>query len=195
MPSRILFALAACGEESLPEEPTAPEPAAETAPAAPVVGLDCPEGTTVEENRREDGLERWCDRQGVQEGPYIRFYTDGSRAVTGGWSNNQEDGTWVWWHENGQESARGRYVRGRQSGSWTWYWSNGHRSREGDYLQGREAGTWTAWYESGRKKEEGLFQNGVKNGTWNYYLDNDENALSLSETWKNGVMVTAPKSE
>ena len=195
MLSRIVLALAACGEEPLPEDPAAVEPRAESAQVTPMVGLDCPEGTTLEENRRADGTERWCDRKGVQDGPYARFYPDGSRAVQGTWNDNQEDGTWVWWHENGQESARGRYIRGRQSGSWTWYWANGNRSREGDYLQGREAGTWTAWYESGRKREEGLYHNGVKNGTWSYYVDNEENALSLTETWKNGVGVTPPKTE
>jgi antitoxin component YwqK of YwqJK toxin-antitoxin module len=183
----------ACADAPSAEPPASPSP--ERTEAGPVVMLDCPEGTTMEENRRDDGIERWCDRKGVQHGPYARFYPDGSRAVQGAWYDNQEDGTWVWWHENGEESARGRYIRGRQSGSWTWWWSNGNRSKEGDYLQGREAGTWIAWYESGRKREEGLYHNGVKNGTWNYYLDNEENSLSLTEKWSNGVPVPVPKPE
>ncbi len=188
----ILLA-AGCGEAPADADPELDDPAATR--AAPAVSLDCPEGTTLEETRRDNGIERWCDRDGVQDGPYARYYPDGSRAVQGAWNDNQEDGTWVWWHENGEESARGRYIRGRQSGSWSWYWSNGHRSREGDYLQGREAGTWTAWFESGRKKEEGLYQNGVKNGTWLYYVDNEENALSVTENWKNGVLVKPKKTE
>jgi antitoxin component YwqK of YwqJK toxin-antitoxin module len=190
----LLLALVACGDAPAEEDPRAggADEATAAASSAPVMGLDCPEGTTLEENVRDDGIERWCDRKGVQHGPYVRYHLDGSRAVQGAWNENQEDGTWVWWHDNGEEAARGRYIRGRQSGSWTWYWSNGNRSREGDYLQGREAGTWMAWYESGRKREEGLFHNGVKNGAWSYYLDNDENTLSVSETWANGVPVVKP---
>jgi antitoxin component YwqK of YwqJK toxin-antitoxin module len=193
MPPWIVSLLAACGGSAPSDDastsalPVAPAP---DAPVTPMVSLDCPVGTTLEENRRDDGLERWCDRLGVQHGPYVRYYPDGSRAVSGAWDNNQEDGPWVWWHENGQELARGRYVKGRQAGSWTWYYANGNRQKEGDYLQGREAGLWTAWFESGRRQEEGLYHNGMKNGTWSFYLNDETNTLVRTEKWANGVSVS-----
>jgi len=198
MPLWILSLLAACGDlapsddASTPPAPVAPVP---EAPVTPTVGLDCPEGTTQEEARRDDGIERWCDRNGIQDGDYVRTYADGSRAASGSWDDNQEDGPWVWWHDNGQEKTRGKYIKGRQAGSWTWYYANGNREKEGDYLQGREAGLWTYWYESGRRKEEGLFHNGMKNGTWSYSLDDEGNSLVRTEKWSNGVLVsteTAP---
>ena len=197
MPLWILSLLAACGESvpsddaSTPPAPVAPAP---EAPVTPTVGLDCPEGTKPQETRSDDGVERWCDREGIQHGDYVRYYADGSRAASGAWDNNQEDGPWVWWHDNGQEKTRGKYIKGRQAGSWTWYYANGNREKEGDFLQGREAGTWTAWYETGRRKEEGLFHNGTKNGTWLFYLDDEANSLVRTEVWANGVLVSTKDS-
>jgi antitoxin component YwqK of YwqJK toxin-antitoxin module len=190
MPPWIVSLLAACGGTASSDDAASPVSADAAATATPAVSLDCPDGTALQENRRDDGLERWCDKMGVQHGPYVRYYPDGSRAVSGAWENNQEDGLWVWWHENGQELSRGRYVKGRKSGSWSWYHANGNREREGDFLQGREAGLWTAWYESGRRQEEGLYHNGMKNGVWSFYLDDEANTLVRTETWANGVSVS-----
>lgn len=151
--------------------------------------ISCPEGTALETGQSAKGSEQWCARDGVMNGPYIRFHPNGIRAAKGAHLNNQQDGDWIWWHDNKKEAYKGKYVRGKPTGAWTWWYPNGNRQEEGDYLQGRKAGQWVSWFESGAKKDEGIYHNGMKDGQWLYYEDDAENSLSKTERWENGVMV------
>jgi antitoxin component YwqK of YwqJK toxin-antitoxin module len=174
----------ACGGSPPPD---APPP--DVVPGAPTTNLQCAEGTTQKETTTASGTERWCDRDGVMHGPYLRLFPDGTRAARGAYDNSQPDGDWVWWHENGQESGKGKYAKGgRQTGSWTRWHPNGAKQEEGDYLAGRKAGSWIRWFESGKKAEEGLYHNDTKNGLWTYFLDDDENRVEKTELWEGGVM-------
>jgi antitoxin component YwqK of YwqJK toxin-antitoxin module len=176
----ILY-LMACGGP--PPEPTPPVPQ----PPAPGA-LQCPEGTSMQTTTTSSGEERWCDRGGVMNGPYVKTFADGSRAVKGVYEDNLPDGDWMEWHANGQEKQKGKYNRGKETGSWTWWYENGNRAEEGDYISGRKNGTWTTWYEDGKKKDEGLYQNGSKNGSWTYYNDDEENTVARTERWELGAM-------
>ena len=178
--------LLACGGAPADAPTDAPPP---EAGAGNLANLQCAEGTAQKETTGPSGTERWCDRDGVMHGAYVRLYPDGKRAARGAYDNSPPDGDWVWWHENGQESGKGKYAKGgRQTGAWTRWHPNGAKQEEGDYLQGRKAGHWTRWYETGKKQEEGLYHNDAKNGLWTYFLDDEENSVERTELWEGGAM-------
>jgi len=157
------------------------------------VPMSCPAGTQHQSAETSEGTEHWCDRDGVMDGPFLRFHNDGGKAATGAYINNLPDGPWIWWHANGKESEKGKYVKGKQTGSWTKWYETGERLEEGDYLQGRKQGTWTTWYESGRKKESGIYHNGMKSSTWTYYKDDEDNTEDRTEKFQNGQVVDKDK--
>lgn len=150
--------------------------------------LKCPEGTAMHEGDKPEGLERWCDRAGSMHGPYVRYFTDGEKAVEGAYANNLPDGLWNWYFASGEKASKGSYRDGKEVGGWTYWYESGARKEEGDFLQGRRAGTWTTWYESGRKQGEGMYQNGQRNGVWVFYRDDDVNSARRRETWVYGKL-------
>jgi hypothetical protein len=157
--------------------------------------IQCAEGRSFSSQRTAQGEEQYCDRGGVMDGPYLRLYPDGTKAVKGTYANNLMDGDWWEWYPNGQEAYKGKFVKNKKAGPWTWWYENGQRKEEGDYLQNRKAGQWTSWYETGAKKEEGLYHNDVKNGLWNYYNNTPENTVAKTEKWENGAVTETKGTE
>jgi antitoxin component YwqK of YwqJK toxin-antitoxin module len=180
----LLMGLAACSGGSLSVAPPS-EPAP---PAEEPGGFTCPEGTQLTQNTTPTGAEKFCDRNGQMQGPYLREYSGGKRAAKGSYDRSEPDGDWTWWHENGNESQKGKYVKGRQVGPWTRWHANGRKQEEGDYLSGRKAGTWTTFYESGRKKEFGSYHNDAKTALWTYLFDDEKNSVHKTELWEGGAV-------
>lgn len=182
----LLTLLAACGAPT----PPATDGGA-TSPQLPSTGANqfaCPEGTKQTETTTGGGSERYCDKDGLMQGPYIRFFPSGDWAAKGAYDRSEPDGDWTWRHDNLKDAQKGKYVKGKQVGSWTRWYPNGQKEEEGDYLSGRKAGTWTSYYESGRKKEFGIYHNDMKNGLWTYLFDNEEGTVNKTELWEGGAM-------
>jgi antitoxin component YwqK of YwqJK toxin-antitoxin module len=164
------------------------DPAAGPEPSSGRADLACPEGTKETENTTGGGSERYCDKDGLMQGPYVRYFPSGEWAAKGAYDHSEPDGDWTWRHENGQDSQKGKYVKGKQVGSWTRWYANGVKEEDGDYLSGRKAGTWTSYFESGRKREFGIYHNDMKNGLWTYLHDNEEGTVHRTEMWEGGNM-------
>ncbi|MBT3220738.1 MAG: toxin-antitoxin system YwqK family antitoxin [Proteobacteria bacterium] len=164
------------------EAPPKPEPSKE--PEVVLEELNCPKGARAKNSKTQKGVEQWCDRNGVQHGPYIRFYFSGQRAVKGNYSDNKPDGQWIWFHPNGQTESKGRYKLGKQVGSWSWWHDNGERAQEGEYYEARRWGLWITWYSNGQKREEGTYRNGLKDGEWYYW--GRTSRLETVELWVYG---------
>jgi antitoxin component YwqK of YwqJK toxin-antitoxin module len=131
-------------------------------------------------------------KDGLLEGPWRSFDSDGSLQEEGTYQNGQKQGVWsrydrrkkvsestyandkldgpyVSWHSHEKQvNEQGAYKNGEKTGRWVQYHSNGQKLSEGTYEKGREAGTWTKWYESGVKREVVLHQPGgvVRTTTW-----------------------------
>jgi hypothetical protein len=173
--------------ETAPTQQVATKLAAEIAPDLPPI--ECTEGARPQAGKSANGIEQWCERDGVMHGPYNRFHDDGTKAVDGMYADNAPDGNWLWKHPNGTKASKGTYRKGKQAGSWTWWHPNGMRAQEGDFLAGRKAGHWTAWFDEGSKKEMGLYHNGNKHGDWSYFKSQTDEDLARTETWQRGVLV------
>jgi antitoxin component YwqK of YwqJK toxin-antitoxin module len=156
--------------------------------AASLPKLDCPDGATEQIGRSANGIEQWCDREGVMHGPYQRYHDNMGRAVDGGYEHNMPDGSWTWYHEEGTTKSKGNYRKGKQAGSWTWWHPNGLRAEEGDFLAGRRAGQWTSWYDDGRVQHEGQYHNGNKDAEWRYYQPNTDQKIERTEVWEKGIL-------
>jgi len=198
----LLALLTACGSqpEAPPPAVDAPPtaPAAEEAPKSTLPGLDCPEGASYREGQGAQGVEQYCEKEGVMHGPIRKFYTNEKRSAEGSYTEGKTDGTWSWWYEDGSKKSKGSYKLGKQTGGWAWWHQNGERAREGDFLNGRKAGQWTSWYDNGRKSEEGLYFNDMKDGQWTYFHDDEDTTVARLETWSNGTLTkesTPPKGK
>ena len=187
----VALVLTACGGAEAPPldgegEPPPPPPQVQADDGLPP--MQCPEGSSYQTGQGAQGLEQYCEMNGVMHGPIRKYYANGNRSTEGNYDKGKTDDIWSWWYEDGKKKSKGSYKKGKQTGSWSWWHENGDRAREGDFLNGRKAGQWTSWYDNGRKSEEGLYFNDQKNGQWKYFIDNEDNAISRTETWENGNM-------
>ncbi len=188
----LLILMAACGSPPEAIEPAEEAPAtpdAEEAPPEPALAtMDCPEDASYREGQGAQGIEQYCEKDGIMHGPIRKYYANGNRSAEGSYNEGKTDGTWSWWYEDGKKKSKGSYKKGKQTGGWSWWHESGERAREGDFLNGRKAGQWTSWYDNGRKSEEGLYFNDLKDGEWLYFLDDEDMTVARVEKWSNGTM-------
>lgn len=134
------------------------------------------------------------DDEGVRDGPWKEFYTDGQLRAEGLYRNGNRIGKWRFYHPNGNLEQEGSYNnQGNTDGLWKWYYEDGLVLREenflngnsegifteydengsviiqGEYVEGLEEGFWK--YQQGDHREEGSYRSGMRNGEWNYYFD------------------------
>jgi len=167
----------------VPDAPTTDEDAE---PALPKI--ECPENSSYRHGQGAQGVEQYCEQDGVMHGPIRKLYANGNRSAEGSYALGKTDGTWSWWYEDGKKKSKGSYKAGKQTGGWSWWHENGQRAREGDFLNGRKAGQWVSWYDNGHKSEEGLYFNDMKDGRWAYYMDDEDATIARLEFWSNGTL-------
>lgn len=135
---------------------------------------------------------------GVRNGDWKEYYTDGALKAEGKYDNGLKVGEWKYYHTNGKLEQTGNYnAKGQLTGDWFWYYPSGNIRREetfingrsdglmtefddegniitqGEYIEGMEEGEWILQY--GDHREEGSFSFGLKNGYWKHF--DDENNL------------------
>ncbi len=97
-------------------EPAKPVAAAAPAPAPaspPSFGyeLECPEEAHLV---RGSTHEIWCEAGGLREGPYLRLWPNGKKAVQGEFRRGKKHGRWLEFYEGGGERSRVEWRRGVQ---------------------------------------------------------------------------------
>lgn len=58
--------------------------------------------------------ELWCEANGQREGPYLRLWPNGRKAVTGEYRRGKKHGRWIELYEGGGERSRVEWRRGVQ---------------------------------------------------------------------------------
>lgn len=190
MKSKVHVSLLVCGALSLtftackskPEEKSDPTPVEEK-----VEAKEEPTEEVVEKEPEycEDGAEeysrqqyRWCMRDGVIDGNFTAYDTDGNVQMTGSFKQGNLQGTWVdyypdgnkrWsvefddgkenglvqgWYSNGAEHYKIPYVAGAREGDALYYYSDATKAASLHYDEGKPAGTWTYWHPNGQKAHE-----------------------------------------
>lgn len=137
------------------------------------------------------------DDEGVKDGPWKEYYTNGTLKSEGVYRNGKRTGKWRFYHTNGALEQEGNYNnQGNSEGQWKWYYDDGLILREenfvngkpegiftefdekgnviiqGEYFDGLEEGFWT--YRHGDHREEGTYRSGMRNGEWKYYYDDGQ---------------------
>ncbi|MBK7864449.1 MAG: serine/threonine protein kinase [Archangiaceae bacterium] len=86
-------------------------PPAAVAHAGGAVQVECTDGGKLV---RGSSLEAWCEVDGERDGPYLRLWPNGRRAVEGAFRRGKKTGRWLEYYEGGGERARVEWRRGVQ---------------------------------------------------------------------------------
>jgi len=102
-----------------------------------------------------------------QFGPWVYYYSSGTKQAIGAWDNDKQVGPWQWFYDNGTPQFAGSYVAGGlRDGTWRAWHSNGKPASEGAYQFDRQNGPWLYWHPDGSMFASGTFDFGVKHGWW-----------------------------
>jgi len=105
-----------------------------------------------------------------RDGIYYKKYSDVpfSGKITGSFKglikNGMREGAWFRYYSNGQLDFKGNYKNGKEEGAWVLYWKNGQLSSKGNYKNGKKDGLYIFYSKDGSlvKKRSGIFIDGKK---------------------------------
>jgi len=142
--------------------------------------------------REDDAITEFHKKNGVLDGLWTRWYSNGQKAEEGLYKNGKKSGKWNAWFTNNKKKYTSEYDAGKRSNVYIAWdkkgkkiqeinYSNGIRIKE--YLIVKDAtgfmeinkkngsldGGWVKWYSDGKKEEEGVYLKGKKIGSWSKY--------------------------
>jgi antitoxin component YwqK of YwqJK toxin-antitoxin module len=100
-----------------------------------------PDGTLRERKqvlRLEDGTT-------VDDGPFERWYNDGTLEYKAVFSLGKKEGTTVRYHRNGRIASEQQYSDGERNGLSVSWDDSGKKVKEENWADGQPHGTWTIW--------------------------------------------------
>jgi antitoxin component YwqK of YwqJK toxin-antitoxin module len=127
------------------------------------------------------------DDEGRKQGPWKRFYADGSIKATGSYKNNLKEGKWRYFFLEGKLEQQGNYVGGKPNGFWEWFFKDGQLHREEEYSFGLEEGISTEYNDTGAVIATGTYIDGMKEGAWVYTINDHKEEGVYFEGLRNGV--------
>jgi serine/threonine-protein kinase len=86
------------------------KPAPAAAPSAAAPSIECPDGARMIVQATQH--EVWCEEGGEREGPYVRLFPNGTKAVEGEYRHGKKHGRWIEYYEQGGERSRVDWRRG-----------------------------------------------------------------------------------
>lgn len=99
--------------------------------------------------------------KGKRSGLYVEYNTGmGSRIVQGEFEEGVRARQWYTWHDSGVLSSSSLYERGELHGLFESFHPNGIKSEEGQYVDGKKDGVWQRWGESGNLYESKTYKDG-----------------------------------
>tara|TARA_Y100001934_G_C12378759_1_gene790926 strand:- start:1992 stop:4079 length:2088 start_codon:yes stop_codon:yes gene_type:complete len=143
-------------------------------------------------SRDQSGATEYHKKNGVLDGKWTRWYSNGNKAEEGIYKNGKRSGNWNGWYRSNKKNYACIYEDGKRAGTYTEWNSKGKKIKEIDYsngnrireyvvikdgsgfmemskLYGKLDGAWVKWYSDGKKEEEGKYKGGIKIGTWSRY--------------------------
>jgi hypothetical protein len=111
------------------------------APGHQIVEEHWPGGTLSE--RRQ--VLRLPDGSTVDDGPFERWYIDGTKEYEAVFALGKKEGTTVRYHRNGRIASREEYRDGERHGPSVSWNDKGEKVKEESWADGRPHGTWTVW--------------------------------------------------
>lgn len=99
-------------------------------------------------------------QNGKKNGTFIRWHSNGKKALEGYWVNDKPNGRWKSWYPNGQIKEEWVEENGVLNGVRTYYYENGQQKIEENYKNGFLNGVKSVWHENGRKYYDEKYING-----------------------------------
>lgn len=99
---------------------------------------------------------------GNENGPYERYFPDGSLEERGQFRGGYYHGLIVRYYRNGRKLMVGKYLRDKKTGLWKYYYPEGVLEREEIYKNGRLHGLLRNFKPDGRLYQKVLFHNGKR---------------------------------
>lgn len=130
------------------------------------------------------------NRNGVREGVWSQFDTDGKRYASITYLNGKREGNTILWHTNGFTNSIVFYKQGLRSGEVIQFYETREILRRGQYdTLGERDGLWLDYHLNGKVAKESLYKNGKASGLEKTY---DAEGLlvssgNLTEGRKNGL--------
>jgi uncharacterized protein len=113
------------------------------------------------------------DEEGIKQGDWREYYTDGTLRSVGAYSKGKPIGNWKYYFENGKLESEGKYTKsGLLDGSWRWYFDDGSLRRAQSYIAGVEDGEYEEYDETNRLIVKGQFSEGAEEGEWIFDFGN-----------------------
>ncbi|RRD39465.1 toxin-antitoxin system YwqK family antitoxin [Leptotrichia sp. OH3620_COT-345] len=136
-------------------------------------------------------------KDGIIEGQYNEYYSNGNLFTTGKYSDGKREGSWKIYSEKGQlwksyeyknnelngqyisyytntgmREIVGNYKNDKPDGIWNEYYANGSRKKSGTYKDGKKIGIFVEWFINGTKKSDVSYIDDEINGKMNVYYEN-----------------------
>jgi len=86
---------------------------------------------------------------GVKNGQYLLFNSQGKLVVSGCLEQDKNIGTWEYYYDDGQLRCTGNFNNDKKSGNWIWYQRNGLKECEGTFLKGTLQGQFLKYDDKG----------------------------------------------
>ncbi len=100
-------------------------------------------------------------RNGIKEGPSIKFYANGDTAEVILYRNGKKEGRWVQYYDNGQLKLTATYHNDRLEGTFTMYWPDGKNMLQGQYHQDVRNGKWYLFDKKGNLRKAISYTDGI----------------------------------
>jgi uncharacterized protein len=127
------------------------------------------------------------DEEGIKDGPWKEFYTDGSKRSEGNYIKGKQVGPWKFFYPDGKTEEEGSYNKqGKPDGNWRWYYESGNLWREQNYINGLEDGLYTEYNEQNKVITSGEFIEGMEDGEWTYDLGDHKEVGTYRSGMRNG---------
>ncbi len=97
--------------------------------------------------------------EGVKNGIFKIFYSNGSLQIEGVVKNNKNEGLWKYYYPNLQVESEGKFKNDRPDQKWVWYYPDGEIKEVGFFNSGLKEGKWTLYDEDGNITKEITFVN------------------------------------
>jgi len=94
---------------------------------------------------RRGTLARRLIARAVDDGPFERWYSDGTKEYEAVFVRGNKEGTTVRYHRNGRVASRDEYRDGKRNGLSVSWNDKGKKVKEESWADGRPHGTWTVW--------------------------------------------------
>jgi antitoxin component YwqK of YwqJK toxin-antitoxin module len=115
-------------------------------------------------------------KNGLKEGKWIFYYTDGNVEQEGIYSEDVPDREWIWYYPEGTKKREESYLLGKLEGQYKEYDRNESVITTGEYFDDAMIGEWIS--DIGDLKITGAYDYNVKTGEWKqFYNENNKKAF------------------